>query len=392
MPRQPFITLGQILGTGEGRQLLNPGAHAHGAARERHSLVTTRVRTLALLLCALTLAWTVVDFVTFDWPVWGALAGGRLVAAAAFLALACHPRWRRGRLGIAPVMSLLIGVILAFYLWAETVLQLFGVTGLGATSSTAYNDLPYITAAGLAIFPLTMLESGLAALAIVVTTALSMTLWPQVLEGEAMVIALWHVVVTAGIAGIAGMCQLRLLITLTDQANRDGLTRAFSRQGGAELLAARFARAQQLDQPLTLAFIDLDQFKDVNDRYGHEAGDQVLQGAARRIRENVRESDTLIRWGGEEFLLILPETTIHDALPVIERLAAAGLGPRPNGVPQTACVGLAERISDNTQDWHDLVAMADLRMYAAKRAGRNRYTFSPGNPLPFIRQTLSEVA
>ncbi|TWB70843.1 diguanylate cyclase (GGDEF)-like protein [Nitrospirillum amazonense] len=397
MPRQPIVTLAHFLTSGDDmRPLLTPAGHSHAVARERHGLIIGRVRMLALLLAALTVAWVGVDAMSFRWPAWGALAADRLVSAGCFLTLACHPRWRRGRLGIAPALGLLVGVSLAFYLTAQLMLGLMGASAPGflgeGAANTAYNDLPYIAAAGLALFPLTALETGLAGLAILGASALSMTLWPEILEGESLANALWHVLVTTGIAGIAGICQLRLLITLTDQASRDGLTQALTRQAGAELLAVRFANAERLTQPLTLAFFDLDQFKDVNDRYGHEAGDTVLREAARRIRASVRDSDTLVRWGGEEFLLILPATTLADALPIIDRLADGGLGLRPSGSPQTASIGLAERISDGSRDWNDLVAMSDVRMYAAKRAGRNRYTAVAGCLIPFIRPGLAGAA
>jgi diguanylate cyclase (GGDEF) domain len=121
-----------------------------------------------------------------------------------------------------------------------------------------------------------------------------------------------------------------------------------------------------------VAFIDLDDFKQVNDAHGHEAGDQVLTAAAEQVRASLRTGDMLARWGGEEFILIFPNTFSKDAVQALERLREAGFGLRPEGTPVTASIGLAERIQDKPADYKKLVEIADRRMYLAKQGGKNR--------------------
>lgn len=87
----------------------------------------------------------------------------------------------------------------------------------------------------------------------------------------------------------------------------------------------------------------------------------------------LRTSDILIRWGGEEFVLILPNTDWNNAIGIIERLQASGLGLRPDGKPMTASFGIAECLDDRAKDWRELVEIADQRMYAAKQLGKNRW-------------------
>jgi diguanylate cyclase (GGDEF)-like protein len=118
--------------------------------------------------------------------------------------------------------------------------------------------------------------------------------------------------------------------------------------------------------------MDLDHFKQINDRFGHDAGDNVLVSTSAAIRSELRTGDILIRWGGEEFVLILPNNTGLQACQALERLRKSGLGLRPDGTPVTASIGVAERITDNAQTWQDLVEKADTRMYQAKQGGRNR--------------------
>lgn len=171
---------------------------------------------------------------------------------------------------------------------------------------------------------------------------------------------------------MASMSQLALMFALVRQAIRDPLTGVFSRGSGEEILRLQWDSAQRKDGPLALAFIDLDHFKSINDNHGHESGDQVLREAARRLVATLRGSDSLLRWGGEEFLLIMPETDMQQAHMALERIVGQGLGVRPDGAPLTASIGLAERRCDRIADCRDLLELADKRMYYAKMRGRNR--------------------
>ena len=126
--------------------------------------------------------------------------------------------------------------------------------------------------------------------------------------------------------------------------------------------------------PLALVFIYIDHFKQINDRHGHLAGDQVLRCAARRLVTTLRASDSLLRWGGEEFLILMPECTAQMAQTVMGRLGAsiAALGVRVNedllGV--TASMGIAELRPEET--YSNTINRADLALLRAKRSGRNR--------------------
>lgn len=134
-------------------------------------------------------------------------------------------------------------------------------------------------------------------------------------------------------------------------------------------------RSVRRGEPLSVAFFDLDHFKVINDAYGHDAGDQVLCQFTQLLGATVREQDLLVRWGGEEFVLLL-EAKRADAYEILQRLQAKGFGLRPDGGPLTASVGLAEREADCASSMEKLIELADQRMYRAKRAGRNRICVS----------------
>src|SRR5690606_29310863 len=113
-----------------------------------------------------------------------------------------------------------------------------------------------------------------------------------------------------GVTALANISQLAFMLTLVRQAIHDPLTGMLTRGSGKEILYIQWAAAQRNQQPLALAFIDLDHFKAVNDDFGHDAGDQVLRMFAKQIGKRIRSSDSILRWGGEEFLIIMPNTSL----------------------------------------------------------------------------------
>ena len=162
-------------------------------------------------------------------------------------------------------------------------------------------------------------------------------------------------------------------------ATRDPLTGCLNRRAFSEKLDPLFAAAQGASTALTLFITDIDHFKSFNDRYGHAVGDQVLQVFARSLSSGLRECDLLCRYGGEEFLIVLPGLDAAQAAEVAERLRVevgerAGKGVRSTpGLAITASFGVASLTADIT-DPAQIIERADQAMYVAKRSGRNRVT------------------
>ena len=167
-------------------------------------------------------------------------------------------------------------------------------------------------------------------------------------------------------------------------AIRDGLTGLFNHRYAKERLVAEFERSKRFNRHLSVLFMDLDNFKFYNDSHGHQAGDDVLQLLAALMSDAVRESDTLARWGGEEFLVIAPETGAQEGCELAERVRKAVESHSfPNGEKQplgimSLSVGIASR-SDSTKNYEQLVRFADDAVYAAKDSGRNRSVFCNGS-------------
>lgn len=163
---------------------------------------------------------------------------------------------------------------------------------------------------------------------------------------------------------------------LTDDANRDPLTGCLNRRGLAGVLVREAARVRRSHGPLGVAIVDIDAFKPINDTYGHGAGDQVLVAIARRIAESVRPYDSVARYGGDEFLVVLPAAEADALVMVAERIRHA-IASDPvicDGIAVSVSASIGVGVAHGAQglDTSAIIEAADASLYGAKRAGRNR--------------------
>ena len=174
----------------------------------------------------------------------------------------------------------------------------------------------------------------------------------------------------AGLVGTAvGVAHARDL--LIHQASTDGLTGLRNHRAFHELLRAETLRARRYDRPLALVLVDLDDFKEVNDRHGHQAGDALLRAVGVALRGVVRASETVARLGGDEFAVLLPETELLGAHATAERVRAAiGRLTDPAGRRVTTSAGVADLTQATSPD--DLIRLADGALYWSKVHGRNQ--------------------
>jgi diguanylate cyclase (GGDEF)-like protein/PAS domain S-box-containing protein len=201
---------------------------------------------------------------------------------------------------------------------------------------------------------------------------------------------------TAYVASVRDITSRHMLEEqLREQARTDVLTGLSNRRALEERLEEEWRRAQRTGAPLALLCLDIDFFKQFNDHFGHAAGDECLKQVAEIIRQERRASDFAARLGGEEFVLILPETTAEGAVAVAEvirnKLSAAPIAhPRSRYAVVTASIGVAASSPVDLGDATNLLKAADMAMYQAKRSGRNRVVLAAqarsatGGPLPTI--------
>ena len=172
----------------------------------------------------------------------------------------------------------------------------------------------------------------------------------------------WLMIV--GTSLVAGVVIQQLVLSVRDLADRDGLTGLANRRRLDSELSREISRAQRGQSALSMLMLDLDHFKEFNDEMGHPQGDQHLRRTAALWLAELRDTDVLVRYGGEEFAVILPDTAAHAARAIADRLRAA----TPHG--QTASAGVATW--DTVENGASLVSRADAALYEAKVAGRDR--------------------
>jgi diguanylate cyclase (GGDEF)-like protein len=186
--------------------------------------------------------------------------------------------------------------------------------------------------------------------------------------------------ITVTVVAVAGYTVIRLVARsrrlaarLSELASTDPLTLLPNRRSWDEQLAREIARARRTRAPLSIALVDLDGLKAVNDEFGHLAGDALLQDCARAWKSHIRIEDFIARYGGDEFAVLLPACPLEEAVVVIDRISS--------GTPGTSCsVGIAEWVPGEPEI--DLLARADRRLYEAKRLGGATAVADRASPEP----------
>lgn len=161
-------------------------------------------------------------------------------------------------------------------------------------------------------------------------------------------------------------------VAITELTRTDPLTGLANRRYFMEILEKEVSLARRHQVPLCLIMADLDYFKQINDTYGHGAGDQVLQAFARLLQQNIRKEDLSARYGGEEFIIITPHTALNKAHIVAERIRQAQESLRLPGIEGrvTASFGICQLLPNDDHD--SFISRADKALYQAKAEGRNR--------------------
>jgi diguanylate cyclase (GGDEF)-like protein len=371
------VSADQLLG------LLTPIGRSAQLRRHAASVIIARVQFISALFAVLVPLWAVVDLLVFDSPQSWLLALLRIASAVVFAVLAWPRDVSTTRPYIQAVVMLMTMLMVPplFYLVSLQIVDHSALTDGQRLMSQLYTFMPTIVLGGLAIFPLTALEILLFSVPVLGVALLGMTSGGAELVLEQHGAALWFMAMMMGVAMFSGMSQSHYMESLVHKAMTDPLTGAYTRRSGVEALELMHRLAAMSGKPLSVAFFDLDHFKAINDDHGHEAGDLALCALVARLRHTLRRGDVLIRWGGEEFIAVLPDMPADQLPAFLIRLREGGFGLRPEGAPLTASIGVAESLADNVHNWQALVDLADRRMYEAKHGGRDRAVLPDGTVL-----------
>jgi len=369
-----YITLKESLGIhtpDQLHELFTDRHHGLPITRHRAAIMQSRIYFFCVVFAVLVPTWSVIDLLFMPDGLWSELLSIRALSAATFAALAWQsrkdPELRRARLLLAGMLA----VTPLFYIASDHWISAYELSGTEQVVAQLYALLPFVMVAGLTLFPLTLAE--FLAYAAPMLLVVVFTRYPQE-SGEIpqAVATIWLFLLILGVALFASLNQLRYMLSQVSRASYDVLTGLLTRRAGIEMLDLQFRLAAMSEASLSILYFDLDNFKAINDTFGHEAGDAVLKAAAQRISATVRKGDSVIRWGGEEFIVILPTADPQEANEVVNRIMRGGLGERPDLQPVTASIGVAEVQADRVNDWKTQVELADHRMYTAKTSGRAR--------------------
>lgn len=192
------------------------------------------------------------------------------------------------------------------------------------------------------------------------------------------------------------IANARLYAKTRELSVRDELTGLYNRRHFLHVLQLEWKRASRFHHPLSLLMLDVDHFKKYNDTYGHKEGDRVLKQMGHLLVKTLREVDTLARFGGEEFVVVLPDTDRNGALAVGEKLRRIVEAEQftltdQNPIPVTMSVGVAN-YPDDVIMLEDLIDHADMALYDAKDQGRNRVVAYPMSPKPVVEEASDPAA
>tara|TARA_R100001440_G_scaffold25353_5_gene41280 strand:- start:8604 stop:9671 length:1068 start_codon:yes stop_codon:yes gene_type:complete len=256
------------------------------------------------------------------------------------------------------------------YLFKGRFFALFAIAcTVYSTVINGHNGLFWAYSAIAAIFFLLSLREALSVnlIFIVVMSTVSFMRFP---EQEFWRIA-FSLSLTGIFVGVFAWLVGRMQKELTELATTDPLTGCLNRSQLADLLNTQIQLRERYERVATLVLIDIDHFKAINDRWGHAAGDEVLTALAARLKRRLRDADQLFRIGGEEFMVILPETRHQQAEELANQLLSTiRATPVRDDIQITASAGVTEVIKGET--WSTWLNRADQALYAAKDAGRNR--------------------
>lgn len=348
--------------------------HSPYLRRHRMSFIIGRVQLVSFIFAILIPLWTVIDYMAFPWPEWAILSVMRVGSGLIFLGLAWPWKIEASSKAAFTMLTIMLFGPPVFYLVSQPMLSGMDLNFWGSIATQLYALLPYIVLAGLSVFPLTVMEMLIFGLPFLAVTAYGAA-QVENFTLETYIGNLWLASLILAVSMFSSVSQLRYMIALVSRSSLDPLTGAYTRRSGSEIIDMQYRVSIRQGASFAIVFFDLDNFKSINDTYGHDQGDKTLVSFTQNLQDMLRGSDVIVRWGGEEFLAVLPNTNVDGARLVVGRITEKWLGTRPDGEPLTASIGIAERIADGLDDWLDLVEMADKRMYIAKKMGRARAVF-----------------
>ncbi|SEG26390.1 GGDEF domain-containing protein [Oceanospirillum linum] len=343
--------------------------HSDDFNATRSEYIRTRVNILSIIFAIFAPLWIPIDYLLLTSDDAGVIAVYRLLLSIAMLGLLLTNNIRKRNLQHS-LLCLTLLIIFPALFYTVCLLQLSGNDTL-----IGYSFIPFLLVAILSVFPLTLIEAS-----VLGTGLIAALLCNDFFYGTLFTLSgfkdLWLISILLVIALWANQAQLHMLLRLYRQATRDPLTGLLNRRVMMERMKEMSKTWSKSEQPVvSVLMLDLDRFKRINDTYGHLTGDQVLQAFSQIMKDELRSTDILTRYGGEEFTAILPGSDMENASHAAERIRmhceqswVASTDNEP--VRFTVSIGVGELKPGET--FNDALHRVDNSLYEAKKTGRNK--------------------
>lgn len=335
----------------------------------RSLYIIARARQMAFLFAIFVPLWAFVDYFTISEAHFPLIFIARLTLAAALGALGwyCYRGFESNRLVV--ILPLLFVLPSLFYVGSVMLLQ----SGVAELPSVGFSYLPFLIVSMMGLLPLT-LRTTLS----IIFLILLLSAWLEYMLGQLFTLQsldkLWVFLMFAGISIWLQIGQLIILLKLYREATLDPLTNLINRRVLIKRLELEKARCEELGAPFSVLMFDLDRFKRVNDTYGHLVGDLVLNSIAQLIQSKLYKREIVARFGGEEFVAILPEKDTEQATKLAEEIrknCAEKEIETESGVRLNVTTSIGVTQYEPTESIDVMLARVDGSLYRAKSRGRN---------------------
>ncbi len=348
--------------------------HSDDFLETRAGYIAVRVRFMAFFYAIAVPLWTPVDYLLFNAEHFYAMLVPKLLLTTVLVPLGLLTLRKRSSTGIHIIFALILLAAGMFYFASMWILS----RGVAEPPLAGYSFMPFMMVSMLGIFPLTI-GWGIALIAPILLIHLALVAALGQLMTINTVNMLWVFVTLAGISLWVQSSQLMMLLKLYRESTRDPLTGMINRRVLMKRLHNEMDRVRYGGAGFCLLMFDLDRFKRINDNYGHMMGDHALKITAELLQKGLRQHDIVARFGGEEFVAVLPATSATAAIAVAERIRGACYATKvsaPNGdaIQLSTSVGVTEYETGEAIEL--TLNRVDESLYKAKELGRNRVVHS----------------
>lgn len=367
-------TISGYLGGFRLSDILSTDNHTDDFKVTRSEYMLSRLRVLLIFFIVAVPAWLIIDLYTLSWEHFKPMIAVRISMSAVLLMICLQSTKKVGQKQTSVLLALTMLATMLFYAASILIVN----SGAQEMPLAGYTVIPFLAISVMGLFPATILLST-SIMAMMAFIYIGLETYLGNLFSIEVFDALWIMAMTCGVTICIQSGQLLMLLKLYRESTRDPLTGLINRRVLMKQLTAEIEMQETIDRPFSVLMADLDRFKRVNDEYGHLVGDSVLKATARLIAIELRSSDVVARFGGEEFVVALPGQIGDEALHVAERIRQRFEQTRvaiPDGIKIAISVSLGVTEYEPGERVEATLARVNATLYKAKEQGRNRVEFS----------------